>query len=127
MLIDITTKKKIARMPHEQQFDEIKARLSAVEFDAVIAEINARIDAAGGEIATAGWLPGSDWSGTPFAPIYEKGCRRNQRLSGLFFGQCVWFAMSERPEPWAFGRYQKDGIDIGSITYFRVDPGQPIR
>ena len=39
----------------------------------MVARIDELIDDAGAEIATAGWLPGSDWTGTPFQPIYGAG------------------------------------------------------
>jgi hypothetical protein len=86
----------------------------------MVDRINDLIDGAGGEIATAGWLPGSDWTGTPFWPIYERAARLDPERAGLFFGQLVWYTVMNRPEQWASGRYQKDGVDIGSRTYFRV-------
>ena len=69
----------------------LRARLSAEEFDGMIRRINELIDASGGDIATAGWLPGSDWTGTAFAPIYTKAARGDFQLSAKFFGQLVWY------------------------------------
>ena len=43
----------------------------------MVARVNELIDESGGEVATAGWLPGSDWTGTPFAPIYTKAARED--------------------------------------------------
>jgi hypothetical protein len=122
MLIDLDTMQPIQRIPYQQEFDTMRQRLTTDEFDAIIAEVNRRIDNAGGEIATAGWLPGSNWADTPFWPIYESAARHNQELAGKLFGLLVWYAVMERPEHWASGRYQKDGRDIGSRTYFRIDP-----
>ena len=119
MLIDIKTKKPLG-MPRLKDFDLIRSRLSEGEFDAIVARINGLIDAAGGEIATAGWLPGNDWTGTPFEAIYLKAARKNYDLSAKFFGLLVWHTVMERPETWASGRYQVDGRDIGSRTYFKV-------
>ena len=78
------------------------------------------IDESGAEIATAGWLPGSDWTATPFQPIYEKAAREDYTRSAMFFGQLVWYAVMHRSERWASGRYEVDGRDIGSRTYFRL-------
>jgi hypothetical protein len=86
----------------------------------MVARINELIDASGAEIATAGWLPGSDWTGTPFEPIYTVAARNDFERSALFFGQLVWYVVMMRPEPWGSGRYQVDGRDIGSRTYFRL-------
>ena len=55
----------------------------------MVDRINELIDESGGDIATAGWLPGSDWTDTPFAPIYTKAARGNFDLSAIFFGQLV--------------------------------------
>ena len=86
----------------------------------MVARINELIAESGAEIATAGWLPGSDWTGTPFDPIYSKAARGDFDRSAMFFGQLVWYTVMHRPERWASGRYQVDGKDIGSRTYFRL-------
>lgn len=122
MLIDIDTGKTKHQVPYEPQFEALRRRLSACEFDAMVARINDLIDESGAEIATAGWLPGSDWTGTPFEPIYTKAARGDFDRSAMFFGQLVWYTIMNRPEPWGSGRYQVDGRDIGSRTYFRVNP-----
>ncbi len=120
MLFDVDTNRVIINVPHEAQFNALRLRLSDAEFETMVARINELIDEAGGEIATAGWLPGSDWTGTPFAPIYIKAARQDYDLSAKFFGQLVWYAVMQRPERWGSGRYQLDGRDIGSRTYFRL-------
>lgn len=120
MLIDIDTGKTIDRIPFRREFDALRGRLSEAEFDAMIARINELIDQGGSEIATAGWLPGSDWTGTPFEPIYTRAAPGDFDRSAMFFGQLVWFTVMNRPERWGSGRYQVDGKDIGSRTYFRL-------
>lgn len=120
MLIDIDTGKVIDRVPGRQDFAVLRGRLSAEEFDAMVARINELIDEAGAEIATAGWLPGGDWRATPFQPIYEKAAREDFTRSAMFFGQLVWYSVMNRPERWGSGRYEVDGRDIGSRTYFRL-------
>jgi hypothetical protein len=120
MLIDISSGKPFHRVPYEDQFNTLRARLSAEDFQAILDRVNVLIDAGGAEIATAGWLPGNDWTGTPFEPIYTVAAGRNYELSARFFGQVVWFTIMNRPEQWASGRFEKDGVDIGSRTYFRI-------
>ena len=70
MLIDIETGREIDRVAYQGRFELLRKRLSDGEFEGIVAAINALIDDAGGEIATAGWLPGSDWSDGPFEVIY---------------------------------------------------------
>ena len=120
MLIDIASDKPINRIPYRGRFDALRSRLSDTEFDSMVDRINELIDEGGAQIATAGWLPGSDWTGTPFEPIYTKAARGDFERSALFFGQLVWYTIMKRPERWASGRYQLDGKDIGSRTYFRL-------
>ena len=48
--------------------------------------INELIDNAGAEIATAGWLPGEDWSGTPLQSIYEIAAKRHYGVASMMFG-----------------------------------------
>jgi hypothetical protein len=120
MLIDVDSGTSIVSVPFRREFDALRSRLSETEFDAMVARIDELIDQAGGEIATAGWLPGSDWTGTPFEPIYAKAARGDFQRSALFFGQLVWFVVMKRPERWGSGRYQLDGKNIGSRTYFRL-------
>lgn len=106
--------------PYQQDFETLRARLAHDEFDAMVARINELIEDAGAEIATAGWLPGSDRGGTPFEAIYEKAARNDFSRSAMFFGQLVWYTIMNRQERWASGRYEVDGRDIGSRTYFRL-------
>ena len=119
MIIDVMTGKTL-NMPRLKDFNVLRSRLSGDELDAIVNRINELIDEAGGKIATAGWLPGNDWTGTPFQAIYVKGARGDYDVSAKFFGLLVWHAVMERDETWGTGKYQVDGRDIGSRTYFIV-------
>lgn len=121
MLIDIYTREEINNIPFRETFETIESRLSESQHDAIVAEINRLMDEAGGEIVTAGWLPGPDWTGTPFEPIYRIAARRNEELAGKMFGLLVWHTIMLRPERWASGRFEKDGVELSSRTYFRID------
>lgn len=118
MLIDIHTRKPITCIPHKENYDTWKKGLSDAEFEAVMSEISNRIG--GDEIATSSWLPGRIWIDTPFQPIWEKACSKNPEAAAKFFGLLVWRALQEDPGHWAFGRYEKDGVPIEGMTYFRI-------
>jgi hypothetical protein len=90
-----------------------------------VIHINGLIDGAGGEIATAGWLPGREWGGSPLQPIHDKAAAGNHSLSGKFFGLLVWHTFMERTETWATGKYEINGREIGSRTYFIVGTHSP--
>jgi hypothetical protein len=120
MLFGIDAGKPITRIPHAREYRQWKAKMSTMEVDAIFHELNARFDTK--EIETSSWIPGADWSGTVFHPIYEKACSRNASAAALCFGLMVWEALMLHPATWGFGRYEKDGIPIRGMTYFRLQP-----
>lgn len=118
MMFSIENRKPITNLPHASQFHAWTRRLLPNEYDAILDELDRMID--GDEIHTAGWMPGSDWTETPFQSIYEDACNYQDSLAGHCFGLFVFLTFMDRPEAWACGRYEKDGIPIQSLTYFRV-------
>ena len=121
MIIDADKNNKmITRIPHRAQYALWMSRLSPSEIDAIKKEIRRLIRETGDEIATAGWLPGPDWTDTPFHPIYAKACRSNEDLSGMCFGLMVWVTLMEDDACWCFGHYKLNNLPIKSMTYFKV-------
>ena len=118
MLFSIESNSEITNIPHRRDFDRWKGRLSSTEYKAITDELNSRIE--GSEIQTSSWMPGSEWSGTVFHAIYENACECSESSSALFFGLIVWDVFMRQPEWWAFGRYEKDGIPISGLTYFKI-------
>jgi hypothetical protein len=118
MLVDLMTKRSITSVPYQAEYRTYMSRMTPAEIAAIKAALNAMID--GDEIHTAGWMPGSDWTGTPYQAIYEKAARHSYNASAKCFGLMVWEVFMERPETWTSGRFEKDGEEIGSRTYFRV-------
>lgn len=108
----------ITHIPHEADYRAWRARLANDAYDAIMQELNSRAE--GREVETSSWIPGSAWEGTIWYPIYE-ACGRNPNTSGLFFGLLVWKMFMEHDADWSFGRYEKDGIPIKGLTYFRID------
>lgn len=117
-LYSIDTLQKITHIPHKAEFDAWCSRLTAGQKEAIRSELQAMID--GEEIHTSSWMPGNDWSGTVWQPIYTEACQYDTVASGLCFGLFVWEAFQNHPEDWSFGRYEKDGIEISGLTYFRI-------
>ena len=117
MLYSVDAQAPVTRLPHVKEFNAWQSKISDTEFQAVVGRLNDLID--GDEVHTAGWMPGSDWTGTVFEPLYH-ACGQNVEASGLFFGLIVFHVMMERDDWWGFGRYEKDGLPIRSMTYFRL-------
>ena len=104
--------------PHQEEFNLWRSRLTPAQIDAIHAKLHDMID--GDEIHTAGWMPGHDWAGTVWEPIYTDACQGDVTASGYCFGLFVWEVMREHQDAWSFGRYEQDGIPIRSLTYFRI-------
>ena len=119
MLVDLMTDRRIDRLPYEKEYRYLLSRMLPAEIAAVKVRLNEMID--GSEIKAAGWMPGADWRGTPFQPIYEKAARCDETVAARCFGLMVWEVFMERPEKWTSGRFEKDGEPIKSRTYFRID------
>jgi hypothetical protein len=109
----------VTEIPHKMKYFIWLSKLSHTEYNAIINELNRRID--GTEIKTSSLMPGNDWTGTVFEPIYTKACGFDEEQSVLFFGLIVWLVLMDRPEAWSFGRYEKDRTHIKGITYFRIN------
>ena len=122
MLVDINKKpiEPICQIPHSKEYDVWKRQLAQLDptaFRTIFDELNRRVS--GNEVHTSSWIPGRDWSGTVFQPIYDV-CQ-DQETAAKFFGLILWDVMMNRKgEAWSFGRYEKDGIPIKGMTYFRV-------
>jgi hypothetical protein len=116
MLFDMMSDKQITEVPYSAEYRRFLSRMPASEIQAIKDELNSRID--GTEIQTAGWIPGSDWSSTVFQPIYEKAANYDVAAAARCFGLMVWDVFMNRPERWTSARFEKNGEEIGSRTYF---------
>src|SRR5258708_2569265 len=116
MLIDIFTRKEITWIPFQKEtYDPCVKRLTNTEIQAIKEAINKHIDDSGTEVQPAGWIPGDDWTGTPYDPIYSKACGKNPEVSAQLFGIIVWVVIMERSERWSSGKgYEAKGIPIQS-------------
>ena len=121
MLYSIPDLTKITSVPHSAEYQGWCAQLDRVDpaaYNRIHDELNARFSAR--EVDTSSWIPGSDWTGTVFQPIYQ-ACGGDQIAAGLFFGLLVWQVVMDRDDCWSFGRYEKSGVPIRGMTYFRID------
>jgi len=117
MLFDIDTGKQVTHIPHLKEFNLWRSRLTNVEFDAIMRKISSLVQ--GNEILTSSWIPGNDWTGTVYEPIFTKSCNNDITLSGLCFGLFVWYAFQNDLDEWYFGRFANNGYPIEGTTYFR--------
>ncbi len=112
----------ITDVPHRREYDIWRSRLSDAQFNAIYAELNSRIE--GSKVETSSWIPGSNWEGTSFQPIYV-ACQCDTDAAAKFFGLILWQVVLDHDQVWSFGRYEKDGIPIRGLTYFRLENPPP--
>ena len=117
MIYSLESKSFINKIPHQTDFRDWRNRISGTAYEAIIDHLDSLVD--GTEVMTSSWIPGADWSGTPFEPIYH-ACRQNEDAAAQFFGLILWDVMLRRDDCWAFGRYDKEGIPIRGLTYFKI-------
>lgn len=118
MLYSIDSNSYIEQIPHPTDYDQWKSCISDSDYQAIYDHLSGRIS--GSEIETSSWIPGSDWSGTVFDPIYTDACHYDERAAAKFFGLILWHVVMEHEETWAFGRYKLGDIPIEGLTYFRI-------
>ena len=119
MLLSVDTGLKVEKLPHAHDYARWRKHISDADYDKIVEAINEQIDSH--DVNTAGWIPGSDWTGTVYEPLYY-ACGRNETQAGLFFGLIVFKELMERTDyVWGFGRFEKDGVAIRSMTYFITD------
>lgn len=119
MLYSIESGSYINNIPHRVDYDRWRSRISDEHYQAIFDELNSRIS--GSEIETSSWIPGSDWTGTVFQPIYDEACGFDEVAAAQFFGLILWHVVLQHEEVWSFGRYQMGEIPIEGLTYFRID------
>ena len=122
MLFSIDTDSYVTKIPHKADYDRWRKGMSDSEYQAIYDELNSRITES--EIETSSWIPGNDWTGTVYEPIYDKAGQYNEESAARFFGLILWHVVMEHDDVWSFGRYKLGDIPIEGLTYFRIDrPG----
>jgi hypothetical protein len=120
-------KQRITHIPHRNDYDRWRSRLSDEHYTAIMEEFRKVLDK--GEVQVSSFIPGSDWTDTVYQPIYEEACDEDDRLAAFFFGLLMWNAVMEHPEAWSFQKYSRavpTAADIQGMVYFRITlPGDP--
>lgn len=121
MLYSFERGKVVSGVPYQKEFSKWLSRLSSLEIDAIVTEINHMIDWSGKDVHTSSWMPGSDWSGTVFDPIWSKATLHSYEDSAKCFGLIVFDTFMRRDDWWSFGHFELNGKAIRGLTYFKLD------
>lgn len=121
MLYDVPSMKKLTKIPYEETYWPLRDsldRINPASYEAIHKELTSRFNDR--EIDTSSWIPGKDWTGTVYDPIFE-ACGFDEVAAAKFFGQIVWHVVMDLPSCWASGRYELDGVQLKGRTYFSID------
>lgn len=116
MIYSLNAEKFLYSIPYIEQYNLCRANLREEDYEAITAHLNKFVEET--QIQTSSWIPGANWEGTVFEPIYSDACFCDPNLSAKFFGQLLWEVIMNDEKVWTFGRYEKDGIPIDGLTYF---------
>ena len=109
---------KIQRVPYAQKFQEWCERLTNSQLETIRTTLQAMINE--DEVHTSSWMPGNDWTDTPWLPIYEDACGHNVEDAAKCFGIFVWEAFMNHHDDWSFVRLEITGRQVAGLTYFRI-------
>jgi hypothetical protein len=121
MLEDVVTGRRITEVPHRKELEAMLGRMSAAEIEAINAALDAKLEEiAPGKAISASWIPGHDWTGTPFMPIYAKACRMDFAASAGAFGKIFMSRIIGHPDLWRSIKQPKDKKDPDGLetTYY---------
>lgn len=105
----------IREIPHRREYFIWRNRLTEDEYETLVATLSAKLD--GGRILTSSFIPGKDWTDTPYQIIYEKACAEDVQHAAFFFGLIMWDAVMRHPDRWTFIKSES----VQGTTYFRVE------
>jgi hypothetical protein len=115
------TGRRITRVPHANELAAMLARMSDAEIEAINAALDAKLEEVQpGKAISASWIPGHDWTGTPYMPIYAKACREDFAASAGCLGKIFMSRVIAHPDLWRSIKQPKDKKDPDGIetTYY---------
>ena len=100
---------QVEHVPHPETW-ALRERLSSREDEAILDALSGVFDRAlvsNERIVTSSWVPGSDWTDSPYQPIFE-ATRQDFEVAGWLFGLYMWYVAMNRPEDWACTKGEGD-------------------
>ncbi len=118
MLYSVESQTVVDRMPYQRQLGRWMIRLTSGEKEAIERSLRAHI--ADGQLAMGGVIPGINWEGAPFAPIWRV-CKQTTITANLCVALWVYDMMLRDEAWWGFRENENEGESLESLTYFRLD------
>jgi len=127
--IDGDNVKQITKIPRSRRafYKAMMRNMSEEDYNKIVDALNDHFDNVE-EVEVSSFVPGSEWTGTVYEPIYH-ACHENVENAGFLFGLILWRVMIERPDNWGFvsALDRFEDREIKGKIYFRIDkPGERI-
>ena len=114
--------KEIMSIPSRRQsfFSERMENMSTEDYQQIRDTLSDHFE--NKEVDCSSFVPGSDWTGTPYEPIYW-ACDENIEEAGFLFGLILWQFMIDHEDAWAFTSAEDSFPErnIRGKVYFRID------
>lgn len=106
----------VTKIGRGQDFKQRVALLPRDVQQAIRSALRAELDGvAPGKATAASWIPGRDWTGSVYEPIYTTACQRDFDSSAMLFGQMFREVVIEHPAWWTTVKQPKRKGDPSSI------------
>ena len=117
----IKKEKKVTHIPHQKENEAVIQNIPPTDLQKIRETLQDFLDktALGSEVLTSSWIPGSDWTGTVYEPIYI-AAKKNIDRAAMVFGTILFQEVVNHENSWSCGRYQLNGKNIKGMTYFRI-------
>ena len=102
-------------VPHAREYAVWKPRVRPEDLEKIKDALNNRMDA--NQIHVSSWIPGADWMGTVYQPLYE-ATMMDETMAAMFFGLVLWETLMERDDVWGFVKWEQSC----SLDEYRSDP-----
>ena len=111
-------------VPHFNEYSVWRSRLSPEDLAKIKKALNAKVGQ--GEIHVSSWIPGNDWRGTVYQPLYE-ATGLNEEMAAMLFGLVLWETLMERDDVWGFTKWEPSNQPDKprGMIYFKFDQPPP--
>ena len=115
MLVNFENGKEIKEVWHKKEYDVFLNKINALDKDTIESiKYSIKNLMSTSEVNVTSWMPGKDWTGTPYQPIFD--ALGLESSSAMCFGLLVQECIIEDDRVWSFTRIDK----IEGMVYFEI-------
>lgn len=121
LIYDIDEKTPIDEVPYYDDYIRYTSQLTEDELNAIFDEFDKYFE--GRDIIESSFVPGSDWSGTVYDPIFKKPAKKDHYKAAMIFGLLLCKYVVDRDDYWsATKNIEINGFIPNGTLYFKINP-----